>query len=95
VRRLSIAKRQAIEIVRALAWKSRALIMDEPTSSLSSHESEELFARIARLTAEGVGVIYISHRPEEIGDRRRDHVMRRARYHTLDRGAADQAVSSA
>ena len=93
VRRLSIAKRQAIEIVRALAWKSRALIMDEPTSSLSSHESEELFARIARLTAEGVGVIYISHRLEEI-ERIADRitVMRDGRViTTLDRGAADQA----
>ncbi len=92
VRRLSIATRQAIEIVRALAWRSRALIMDEPTSSLSAHETEELFDRIARLTAEGVGVIYISHRLEEI-DRIADRltVMRDGRVvATLDRGTASQ-----
>lgn len=72
VRRLSIATRQVVEIVRALAWRSRVLVMDEPTSSLSSHEAEELFARIARLKAEGVGIVYISHRLEEVerlGDR--------------------------
>jgi ribose transport system ATP-binding protein len=92
VRHLSIAKRQGIEIVRALAWKSRALIMDEPTSSLSSHETDELFSRIGRLTAEGVGVIYISHRLEEI-ERIADRmtVMRDGRViATLDRGQADQ-----
>ena len=66
VRRLSLASRQVIEIVRALAWHSRALIMDEPTSALSAHESEELFTRIARLKSEGVGIVYISHRLEEI-----------------------------
>ncbi len=66
--------------------------MDEPTSSLSSHETEELFTRIARLTADGVGVIYISHRLEEI-ERIADRVtvMRDGRViTTLDRGAADQ-----
>ncbi len=92
VRRLSIAKRQGIEIVRALAWKSRALIMDEPTSSLSAHETEELFTRIARLTAEGVGVVYISHRLEEI-ERIADRVtvMRDGKViATLDRGATNQ-----
>jgi ribose transport system ATP-binding protein len=93
VRRLSLAKRQGIEIVRALAWQSRALIMDEPTSSLSSHETEELFARLARLTAEGVGVVYISHRLEEIERiAHRVTVMRDGRVvATLPRGAASQA----
>ncbi len=93
VRRLSIAKRQGVEIVRALAWRSRALIMDEPTSSLSSHETEELFARLARLTAEGVGVIYISHRLEEIERiAHRVTVMRDGRVvTTLPHGAASQA----
>jgi ribose transport system ATP-binding protein len=92
VRRLSLATRQVIEIVRALAWKSRALIMDEPTSSLSEHETEELFARIARLKAEGVGIIYISHRLEEM-DRIADRitVMRDGRVVTThDRGAVSR-----
>lgn len=93
VRTLSIAARQAVEIVRALAWQSRVLIMDEPTSSLSAHEAEELFKRIARFRADGVGVIYISHRLEEI-DRVADRVtvMRDGRVvATVDRGAVDQA----
>jgi ribose transport system ATP-binding protein len=93
VRHFSIATRQGIEIVRALAWRSRALIMDEPTSSLSAHEAEELFRRIARLTAEGVGIVYISHRLEEIEKiADRITVMRDGRViRTLDRGAIDQS----
>ena len=73
VRRLSLATRQVIEIVKALALRSRALIMDEPTSSLSRHETEELFKLIGLLKAEGVGIIYISHRLEEV-DRLADRI---------------------
>jgi ribose transport system ATP-binding protein len=72
VRRLSLAMRQVVEIVKALARNSRIIILDEPTSSLSEHETEELFARIQRLKADGVGICYISHRLEElarVGDR--------------------------
>ncbi len=72
VRELSIAMRQVVEIVRALARDSKVLILDEPTSSLSQQETEELFARIDRIRAEGVAICYISHRLEEIeriGDR--------------------------
>lgn len=66
VRRLSLAVRQLVEIARALSRKPRLLILDEPTSSLSERETEELFARIRQITSEGVGVVYISHRLEEI-----------------------------
>lgn len=66
VRRLSLAVRQVVEIVRALSRQPRVLLLDEPTSSLSDQETEELFDRIRQITSEGVGVIYISHRLEEL-----------------------------
>jgi ribose transport system ATP-binding protein len=72
VKELSIAGRQMVEIAKAVSLDARILIMDEPTSALTERESRELFARIRRLKAEGVAVIYISHRLEEvfeIGDR--------------------------
>lgn len=66
VRTLSVAQRQVVEIVRALAQRSRAIIFDEPTSALSAHETDELFERIRRLRADGVGICYISHRMDEL-----------------------------
>lgn len=63
---LTLAEQQAVEIARALSQDVRVLIMDEPTASLSAHEAGEL-RRIARqLASEGVAVVYISHRLEEI-----------------------------
>jgi rhamnose transport system ATP-binding protein len=63
---LTLAEQQAVEITRALSQDVRVLIMDEPTASLSAHEAGEL-RRIARtLAAQGVAVVYISHRLEEI-----------------------------
>lgn len=63
---LTLAEQQAVEIARALSQDVRVLIMDEPTASLSAHEAEQL-RQIARgLAAEGVAVVYISHRLEEI-----------------------------
>ena len=72
VNRLSIAQQQVVEISKALAQNACVLILDEPTSSLSEHETELLFNLIAQLKAEGLGIVYISHRLEEIfriGDR--------------------------
>ena len=69
---LSPAQQQMVEIAKALSVKSQILIMDEPTSSLSERETEQLFATIHQLNAKGIGVIYISHRLQEIqevGDR--------------------------
>jgi ribose transport system ATP-binding protein len=55
-----------VEIAKALVAKARILIMDEPTSALSINESERLFQVIRRLAAEGVAIVYISHRMEEV-----------------------------
>ena len=63
---LNVARRQLVEIARALAGHVRILILDEPTASLSETESEALFGKLRRLRSQGVGIIYISHRLEEI-----------------------------
>ncbi|NOZ21253.1 MAG: sugar ABC transporter ATP-binding protein [Planctomycetes bacterium] len=63
---LPTGQRQLVEILKALAADSRLLIMDEPTSSLSESETEELFRIIDALRSAGVGVVYISHRLEEV-----------------------------
>ncbi len=72
VRDLSIGKQQMIEIAKALSVGARVLIMDEPTSSLSTGETERLFEVVKDLRSKGVSVIYISHRlgeVEELADR--------------------------
>ena len=66
VRDLSIAQRQLVEIAKALALDSRILIFDEPTAALSPHESERLFDIIRGLAARDRGVVFVSHRLEEI-----------------------------
>jgi ribose transport system ATP-binding protein len=66
LRNLSVSKKQMVEIVKALSFQSEILIMDEPTSALSESEIDELFKIIHRLQKEGVSVIYISHRLEEL-----------------------------
>src|SRR4029453_12638076 len=66
VRTLRLAQQQMVEIARALTDAARILIMDEPTSALSEREGAQLVATIARLTASGVAVVYISHRMEEV-----------------------------
>ena len=65
---LRIGEQQLVEIAKALAQDARILIMDEPTSALSVAEAERLHAIIRRLSAEGVGIVYISHRMEEVFD---------------------------
>jgi rhamnose transport system ATP-binding protein len=65
-RNLSIAQQQMVEIARAFSIHARILIMDEPTSSLTLHEVDELFSLVRRLGAEGTAIIFISHRLEEI-----------------------------
>lgn len=66
LRKLSVSKQQMVEIAKALSEKSEILIMDEPTSALSEAEIDELFKIIHKLQKEGVSVIYISHRLEEL-----------------------------
>jgi ABC-type sugar transport system ATPase subunit len=63
---LSLAQRQLIEIARALAFRSRLIIMDEPTAPLTGKDAEGLFRTIRTLRDKGVSVIYISHRLREI-----------------------------
>jgi len=66
VRRLSMPEQQLVEIARALGAEARILIMDEPTASLSDKEVDRLFGVIGDLKSQGVGIIYISHRLEEL-----------------------------
>ncbi len=63
---LSIAQKQLVEIAKALSQNARILIMDEPTSSLTLSETERLLKVVSELRAEGVSIIYISHRLSEI-----------------------------
>ena len=63
---LTLAEQQTVEIARALSLNVRVLIMDEPTASLSAHEVDKLMAVVATLKAQGVGIVYISHRLDEI-----------------------------
>ncbi len=66
VKGLSTANQQLIEIAKALALNAKLLILDEPTAALGGAETELLFKQIERLKADGVGLVYISHRLEEI-----------------------------
>ncbi|HVO98175.1 MAG TPA: sugar ABC transporter ATP-binding protein [Bryobacteraceae bacterium] len=63
---LSMPEQQLVEIAKAIGAEARIVIMDEPTASLTEREVESLFAVVTRLRTEGAGVIYISHRLEEI-----------------------------
>ncbi len=63
---LTVAKQQMVEIAKALSFKSQVLIMDEPTAALTDSEIESLFRFITQLKAHGVGIVYISHRLEEL-----------------------------
>ncbi|RAZ90481.1 sugar ABC transporter ATP-binding protein [Mesorhizobium hawassense] len=63
---LSIGQRQVVAIVKALSYASRVLIMDEPTAALTVGEVERLFDIMRKLAATGVGIVYISHRLEEV-----------------------------
>jgi ribose transport system ATP-binding protein len=63
---LTVAKQQMVEIAKALSFNAKVLIMDEPTSALTESETDTLFHLIASLKASGTGIIYISHRMEEL-----------------------------
>jgi len=65
-RGLTLAAQQTIEIAKAISLNVRALIMDEPTASLSAHEAEQLFILTRSLRERGVAILYISHRMEEV-----------------------------
>src|SRR5436305_1106324 len=63
---LSMPEQQIVEIAKAIGAEAKVLILDEPTSSLTQPEVEALFRIVAKLRGEGVGIVYISHRLEEI-----------------------------
>ncbi|WP_244629713.1 sugar ABC transporter ATP-binding protein [Martelella limonii] len=94
---LSLGERQLVEIARAMSTNARIIVMDEPTTSLSSRETERLFEVIAALKADGIAIIYISHRMDEIyrlADR--CSVLRDGRYIgtlTRDQLSAERLIS--
>jgi ribose transport system ATP-binding protein len=94
---LTVAKQQMVEIAKALSFNSQVLIMDEPTAALTATEIEELFRIIRQLRARGVGIVYISHRLEELKEiSDRITVMRDGRYvDTVDavEASIDQIIS--
>jgi ABC-type sugar transport system ATPase subunit len=63
---LGMGYRQVVEILKALAWEPKVIIFDEPTSSLELHEAELVLETIRKLKAKSVGVVYISHRMDEV-----------------------------
>ncbi len=72
IRELSVAEKQLVEIAKALSFKAKVIILDEPTATLADEEVERLFKILTQLKSQGIGIIYISHRLKEIfqiGDR--------------------------
>lgn len=72
VNECSVAQQQMVEIAKAISFNSKIIVMDEPSATLTDHELEALFGLIRELKRQGIGMIYISHRLEEIfsiGDR--------------------------
>ncbi len=63
---LSVAEQQMVEIARALSMEAKLVVMDEPTSALSEHEVQRLFAIIRSLKARGIAVVFVTHRLEEV-----------------------------
>jgi ribose transport system ATP-binding protein len=66
VSRLSVAKMQLVEIAKALALKSSVLLLDEPTASLTPHEADTLFGLLRKLRDDGVSMLFVSHKLEEV-----------------------------
>ncbi|WP_010254102.1 sugar ABC transporter ATP-binding protein [Treponema primitia] len=64
--RLSIAQQQMVEVAKAISFNAKIIVMDEPTSSITSKDVDALFTKIRRLRSMGIGIIYISHRMSEL-----------------------------
>src|SRR6201982_2021409 len=93
VRDLPLSRRQVVEIAKALGKKPQLLILDEATSALTSADVEKVYAMLARLKAEGVAILYISHRmPEVEALADRASVFRNGRHiETFDKGVRSTA----
>ncbi|HEY3319596.1 MAG TPA: sugar ABC transporter ATP-binding protein [Planctomycetota bacterium] len=65
-RNLTVAQQQCVEIAKALSQNARIIVMDEPTAALTSQEVEQLFRIIRQLQTQGIGIVYISHRLDEV-----------------------------
>ncbi|MBC5827450.1 MAG: sugar ABC transporter ATP-binding protein, partial [Candidatus Eremiobacteraeota bacterium] len=89
VRRLSVAQQQMVEIAKALVIDARIIVMDEPSAALTAQEVERLFTIIAALVRESVGVVYISHRMEEIFEVANRVTILRDGRHIETRAASD------
>ena len=90
---LRVGEQQMVEIAKALSLHARILILDEPTSAISKQETEQLFRVIRRLQSEGVGLIYITHRMEEVFEiADKLEVLRDGRY--IDTVDARQAIAA-
>lgn len=97
VQHLSTAQQQIIEIARSLAFNNKIIIMDEPTSSLTDREVKELFHIIGKLKEDGITIIYISHKLEEL-EKIGDHItiLRDGKYIntvTLDKTTMNEIVA--
>jgi ribose transport system ATP-binding protein/rhamnose transport system ATP-binding protein len=97
---LPIAQQWLVALGRSMMRRARLIAFDEPTASLSADEAEKLFAIIKRMTADGIAVLYVSHRLEEIetlSDRvtafREGRVVARFRPHEINRGALIEAIT--
>src|SRR5699024_1765356 len=64
---LTVGSQQMVEIAKAINMDARIIVFDEPTAALSNAEIEDLFVMIKDLQAQGIGIVYISHRMDEIG----------------------------
>jgi len=97
VRDLGVAQQQMVELAKALSFESRIMIMDEPTAALTEQEIRELFDVIRNLQQRGIGIIYISHRLQEVSQvGNRVSVLRDGCYvgtHNLSEVTIDQLIS--
>jgi methyl-galactoside transport system ATP-binding protein len=66
MRKMSVSQRQMVEIVKAISYNAQVIVLDEPTSSLMSQEVEKLFGMMRMLKEQGISLIYISHRMDEV-----------------------------